>query len=183
MHPNVVDEQRAFLLVVDLQESYRKALFEWDRTIERSRLLIRCADLIGLPILYTEQYPRGLGRTAPEIAELLEGVPRFEKRSLSALGAPGLREHLETLGRDHAIVCGIETCACINMTVHDLLELGMTVHLPADALSSRRPLEHELAWAKLLRAGAHGSSVEQILLECLQSADHPAFKSVQPLLK
>lgn len=183
MHPNVVDAERAFLLVVDLQDAYRKALHEWERTLARSRVLIEGVRQVGLPILYTEQYPKGLGSTAPEIREVLRGAPRFEKRTLSALGAAGLREHLDSLGRDCAIVCGIETQACINLTVHDLLEAGFSVHLPADALSSRREFEHAQAWAKLLRAGAHGSSVEQILLECLRGADHPAFKSVQALLK
>ena len=183
MHPHLVDADRAFLLVVDLQEAYRSVLWEWERTLERARVLIRGAGLIGLPTLYTEQYPKGLGSTAPEIAELLEQAPRFEKRALSALGAEGLPEHLDRLDRPHAIVCGIETQACINHTAHDLLERGYRVHLPADALSARRAFEHEQAYAKLLRSGAHGSSVEQILLECLRSADHPAFKSVQQLLK
>lgn len=183
MHPHLIDSDRAFLLVVDLQEAYRAALWEWDRTIERARVLIRGAGLIGLPTLYTEQFPKGLGSTAPEVADLLDGAPRFEKRALSAIGAPGLSEHLERLGRPQAIVCGIETQACINHTVHDLLERGYAVHLPADALSARRPFEHEQAYQKMLRAGAHGSSVEQVLLECLRTADHPAFKSVQQLLK
>lgn len=183
MHPNLVDPERAFLLVIDVQEAYRKALWEWDRTVERVAVLARAARLLDLPVLYTEQYPRGLGSTAPEVLEALGDAPRFEKRSLSALGAPGLPEHLLGLGRRQAVVCGIETHACVNQTTHDLLHWGFAVHLPADAVSSRRPLEHEQGYAKLMDSGAIGGSVEGIVLECLRSADHPAFKSVQALLK
>ena len=183
MHPHLVDADRAFLLVVDLQEAYRSVLWEWERTLERARVLIRGAGLIGLPTLYTEQYPKGLGSTAPEVLEALGPAPRFEKRTLSALGAPGLPEQIHALGRRQVIVCGIETHACINHTVHELLGQSAIVHLPCDALSARREREHGLGLDKLLRSGAIGGSVEGILLECLRSADHPEFKSVQALLK
>ncbi len=183
MHPNVAQADQAFLLVVDLQETYRGKLFEWERTVERACVLIRGARLLDLPVIYTEQYPKGLGHTAPEVLDALGDASRFEKRTLSALGAPGLAEHLDSLDRRHAIVCGIETHACINHTVHELLGQGRTVHLPCDALSSRRSREHELGLDKLLRSGALGGSVEGILLECLRSADHPEFKAVQELLK
>jgi nicotinamidase-related amidase len=183
MHAHVVDPERAYLLVVDLQETYRDKLFEWERTVERAVVLIRAARLLELPVLFTEQYPRGLGPTAPEVTDALADAPRFEKRTLSALGAAGLPEYLATLDRSQAIVCGIETHACINHTVHDLLGRGVAVHLPCDALSSRREREHSLGLAKLLGSGAIGGSVEGIVLECLRSADHPQFKSVQALLK
>ncbi len=183
MHPRVVDPEQAFVLVIDLQEGYRKALWEWERTAARACVMIRAARLLDLPILYTEQHPKGLGHTAPEILDALGDAPCFEKRSISALGAPGLDEHVLSLGRHQVIVVGIETHACISQTAHALLDRGFQVHLPADALSSRRPLEHEQGYAKLLASGAIGGSVESIVLECLRSADHPEFKTVQALLK
>ena len=183
MHPNVIDPEQVFLLVVDLQEGYRKALHEWERTIARACVLIRGARVLDLPVLYTEQYPKGVGHTAPEVLDALGDAERFEKMSLSALGAPGLPDAIQQLGRRDAIVCGIETHACINHTAHDLLGRGYSVHLPADALSSRRPLEHEIGYAKLIRSGAIGGSVESILLECVRSAEHPKFKSVHALIR
>jgi len=183
MHPNIVDPAQAFLLVIDLQESYRQALHEWDRTIARACVLIRGTRELELPILYTEQYPKGLGHTTPEVRDALGDAPCFEKKSLSALGAPGLADHLLCLGRRQAIVCGIETHACINHTAHELLGRDFRVHLARDALSARRPLEHEEGYAKLLRSGAIGGSVEGILLECLRTAEHPAFKAVHALIK
>jgi nicotinamidase-related amidase len=169
--------------VVDLQDAFRKGLHEWDRTLARTRVLIRAAHLLELPVLYTEQYPKGLGATVPEVREVLGDAQRFEKRTLSALGAPGFAEALAGLGRRQAIVAGIETHACINQTVHDLLDGGIGVHLAEDAISARRAFEHAAGLAKMLASGAVGGSVESLLFECLRSADHPAFKPVQALLK
>jgi nicotinamidase-related amidase len=179
----MVDRAQAFLLVVDLQEGYRKALHEWDRTIARACVLIRGFKAMDLPVMYTEQYPRGIGPTAPEVREALSDAPGFEKMTLSALGAPGLAETLLALGRRQAVVCGIETHACVNQTSHELMAWGFRVHLPVDALSSRRPLEHETGYTKLLHSGAVGGSVESILLECVRTADDPAFKSVHALIR
>lgn len=183
MHPHQLDADDAFLLVVDFQECYRPVLHAWERTEARLRILVEGARAIGIPVAYTEQYPKGMGPTAPEVARTLEGAPRFEKRSLSALGAEGLAEHLAEHGRRHAVVAGIETHACISQTVHALLERGHTVHLPVDALSSRHPFDHEQALEKMKRAGALPGSVEMLLLELVRTADHPRFKDVQKLLK
>jgi nicotinamidase-related amidase len=179
----VVDPARAFLLVIDVQEAYRGRLHEWERTVDRATRLVSGARLAGLPVLYTEQYPRGLGATAPELLKQLDGAARFEKRTLSALGAPGLREALFGLARRQAVVCGIETHACVNQTVHELLAAGFTVHLPADAISARSLRDHEPAWQKMIGSGAIPGSVESVLFECLRSADHPAFKAVQALFR
>jgi nicotinamidase-related amidase len=183
VHPDVIDPARAFLLLIDVQEAYRKALHDWEGTVGRVRVLAEGARLIELPRVYTEQYPKGLGETAPEVLEALGDAPRFEKRSLSALGAPGLKEHVLSLGRRQVIVCGLETHACISQTVHELLAWGFSVHLPADAVGSRREFEHDQALRKMYRGGTLPTSVEQVLLECLRTADHPAFKPVQALLR
>jgi len=183
MHPNMLDAQDAFLLVVDLQESYRGKLHEWERTLERCAILVQGARLLELPIFCTEQYPKRLGSTAPELRAHLDDVPCFEKRSLSALGVGALREALDGQQRLHAIVCGIETHACINHTVHDLLEAGLRVHVPEDAVSSRHASDHAAGYRKLLASGALGGSVESVLFEGLKTADHPAFRAVQALVK
>ena len=183
MHENLVHPEDAFLLVIDVQERYRTVLEDWDGVAARVRILIQGARLLELPIAYTEQYPKGLGSTGPEILETLEDAPRFEKRTISARGAPALSAYLEQLGRREGIVCGLETHACINQTVHSLLANGYRVHLPFDALASRHAVDHEQGYRKMLASGAIGGSVETILLECLRSADHPAFKPVQELLK
>ena len=133
--------------------------------------------------MYTEQYPKGLGPTGAEILQRLDYAPRFEKRSVSALGAPDLAAHLEDLARREVIMCGLETHGCINQPVLDLLDSGYRVHLPVDAVASLHRLDHEQGYRKMLASGAIPSSVETVLLECVRSADHPAFKPVQELLK
>jgi nicotinamidase-related amidase len=183
MHPRVIDVGQAFLLVVDLQETYRDKLHEWSRTIGRAAVLIRAARALGLPVLCTEQYPKGLGPTAPEIRAALEDASIFEKRTFSALGAPAMPERVLSLGRRHAIVCGIETHACISQTAHDLLDWGLRVHLPEDAISARRASDHAAGYRKILDSGGIAGSVESVLLECMRTADHPVFRSVQALLK
>ena len=183
MHPHVLDAAHAFLIVVDLQETYRDKLHAWDATVERCARLIQGAQLLDLPVLCTEQYPKGLGHTAPEILEVLADAPVFEKRSLSVLGAPEARAALWALGRRQAIVCGIETHACISQTVHDLLGAGFRAHVPHDAVSSRHASDHAAGYAKMLASGALGGSVESVLLEGLRTADHPAFRAVQALLR
>jgi nicotinamidase-related amidase len=183
MHPNLVAAERAFLLVIDLQQSYAGRLHQWDRTIERACILIRAAHELELPVIYTEQYPRGLGPTTPRVLDALGASERFEKRTLSCWGAPGLAERVVGLARPHAVLCGIETHACVSQTAHDLLARGFRVHLPEDALGSRRAQDHELAYQKLLVSGALPASVESVVLECLRSADHPRFRAVQALIK
>jgi len=174
---------QAVLIVVDLQETYRDKLHEWTRTAARAAVLIRGARLLGIPTFCTEQYPKGLGPTAPEIRSALEDAPILEKLSFSALGAPGLTELIRAQGRPQAIVCGIETHVCINHTVHDLIELGFHVHLPVDALSSRHVTDHEIGLRKMLGSGAIPASTESALLECMRGAEHPKFRAVQALLK
>ena len=183
MHARLVDAAQAFLLVVDLQEAFRDKIHEWKRTLQRVEVLIRGAQRLGVPVFCTEQYPKGLGRTVSELRDALGATPVFEKRSFSALGAAGLPEQLQTLARRHAIVCGIETHACINHTVHDLLDWGLRVHLPADAVSARSHWDHDAAYQKMLGSGAIPGSVESLLLECMRGAEHPAFREVQVLLK
>ena len=183
MHANIIDPAQAFLLEVDLQEAYRPALHEWDRTVERACTLIRGAHALEIPVLYTEQYPKGVGPTTGAVLDALGEARRFEKMTLSALSAPGMSEALLGLGRRQAILCGIETHACINQTAHELLARGFTVHLAVDAISARRTLEHEIGIRKLVRSGALEGSVESILLECVRSAEHPQFKAVLALIK
>ncbi len=183
MHPNLLDASDAFLLVVDLQETYRDKLFEWERTIDRCVRLIRAAQLLELPIVCTEQYPKGLGPTVPEVREALGPAPVLEKRSFSALGEAPVREVILASGRRRAILCGIETHACINQTAHDLLDAQCQVHVPEDAVSSRSSSDHQQGYAKMLTSGAIQGCVESILLECMRSSTHPAFRAIQGILK
>jgi nicotinamidase-related amidase len=174
-----LDRDRAVLVVVDVQEAFRKALADFDDVARASGVLVEGAAELGIPIVVTEQYPKGLGATVPEVAERLpEGVEPVEKVRFSAAEAEGFGLD----GRDQALVCGIETHVCVNQTVLDLIGQGVETHVVADAVGSRTEANRELGLHKMERAGATLTSVETALFELLGGSDAPEFKQVQALV-
>jgi nicotinamidase-related amidase len=171
---------RAALLVIDVQEAFRKAVPAFEQVAGAVGVLARGAGELGVPVIVTEQYPKGLGATVEEVAGLLpEKTTRHEKVRFSAAGAEGF-----DLGeRNQAIVCGIEAHVCVAQTVLDLLEAGTEVHLVADAVGSRNEADAALALRRAERAGATLTSVEAVLFELLGGSDAPEFKAVQELVK
>ena len=183
-HPALLDRERTVLLLIDLQEGYRSVLDGWDRVVRACRLLVDGAAVLGVPLVVTEQYPRGLGRTAPEVAGRFgAGGDVVEKMTMSCCGAATFTERLAAAGRRQVLVAGIETHACVNQTVHDLLALGYQVHVARDATSSRRAGDVEPAWEKMRAAGMLATSSEQALLELVRTAESAEFKPLQKLLK
>jgi nicotinamidase-related amidase len=182
-HDRLLDRERSLLLAIDLQESYRGKLFREEAVVAAARRTIEAAGLLGIPVIVTEQYPKGLGGTRSEIAEKIpDGSPRFEKTRFSALGAPGLATELERLGRSQVVVIGIETHVCVGQTVHDLLALRYAVHVLRDAVTARFAVEDEVGWAKLIGSGAVPSTSECALFEWLGDARAPEFKAVHRLV-
>ena len=183
-HVALLDRRRTVLVLIDLQEGYRRALHAWDRVVAASALLVRGATLLDLPVLVTEQYPRGLGHTAAEVArQFPAGFAVTEKMSMSCLGAAPFASWLAETGRTQVLVAGIETHACVNQTVHDLVATGYEVHVARDATSSRRPADIGPAWEKMRAAGMLPTASEQALLELVQTAEAAEFKTLQQLLK
>lgn len=175
-----LDRERAVLVVVDVQEAFRKALADFEDIARASAVLARGAAELGLPVIVTEQYPKGLGRTVDEVAEALpDGVEPLEKVRFSAAEADGF----DLGGRDQALVCGIETHVCVNQTVLDLLGRGTGVQVVADAVGSRTAANRELGLERMERAGAALTSVETALFELLGGSDAPEFKKLQALVK
>ena len=175
-----LDRDRAALVVVDVQEAFRKAIPDFDRVAGASATLIEGAAALGLPIVVTEQYPKGLGSTVPEVADHLpDSVQPIEKVRFSAAEADGF----DLGGRGQALVCGIETHVCVNQTVLDLIDAGVEVHVAGDAVGSRTDQNRELGLHKAERAGAVLTSVETALFELLGGSDAPEFKQVQELVK
>jgi nicotinamidase-related amidase len=174
-----LDPERAALLVIDVQEGFRKAMPGFDQIAAATATMVRGAEAIGLPVVVTEQYPKGLGATIEEVARYLpEGTQPIDKTVFSAAAAEGF-----DLGdRDQAIICGIETHVCVNQTVLDLLDRGIEVHVVSDAVGSRSEANRKLGLGKAERSGAWLSSVETALFELLGDADSDQFKSVQSLV-
>ena len=178
-----LDPATTALLIVDLQERFAPAIHGWERVVERTRLLIRAARQLDLPIWVTEQYPRGLGRTVADVADLLgEDVRPYEKVAFSAC-VDGLMNALREAGTRSVLVAGIEAHVCVMQTVLDLREGDIDVFVVVDAVSSRRAEDAELAFARMRTIGATLVSTEMALFELLQTAAHPHFKAIQNLIK
>jgi nicotinamidase-related amidase len=175
-----LDRERAALVLVDVQEAFRKAVPDFGAVAAAAGTLAEGAASLGVPVIVTEQYPEGLGRTVPEVAEHLpEGTEPLEKVRFSAAEADGF----DLDGRGQAIVCGIEAHVCVNQTVLDLLDRGVEVHLATDAVGSRTEQNRSLGIHKAEQAGAVLTSVETALFELLRGSDAPEFKQVQGLVK
>jgi nicotinamidase-related amidase len=172
---SLLDRGRACLLVVDVQEAFR-SYASFAQVADGAGKLVRGAQLLAVPVLATEQYPRGLGASAPEVG--LDGVPKLEKTVFSAARADGF----DLGGAEQALVCGIETHVCVSQTVHDLLADGLEVHVAADATGSRHELDHERGLERMERAGAVVTTVEAALFELLEHAGTPEFKAIQKLI-
>jgi nicotinamidase-related amidase len=179
MAARVLDRDRAALVVVDVQEAFRPAVLDFERIAAEVGRLVQGARALGLPVVATEQYPKGLGRTVPEVAGHLEGVEPIEKVCFSAAAAEGF----ELDGRDQVLLCGIESHVCVSQTAHDLLDRGLEVHVARDAVASRTAENRELGLHKMETAGAVLTSVETALFELVGAAGSDEFKQIQRLVK
>jgi nicotinamidase-related amidase len=174
-----LDRDRAALVVIDVQEAFRKAVPSFDAVADAAATLVRGAEAVGIPIAITEQYPKGLGRTVQEVgAHLPEGVEPIEKVCFSAAEAEGF----DLQGRNQALVCGVEAHVCVNQTVLDLLDEGIEVHVAQDAVGSRFEENRQVGLHKAEAAGAVITSVETALFELVARAGTDEFKRVQGLV-
>jgi len=173
-----LDRARSALVVIDVQEAFAKAVERFDVVVAQSAILAQGARVLGLPVLVTEQYPRGLGDTVAQLRDALAETPRLSKTVFSAARAEGF----DLAGRDQALVCGIETHVCVSQTVHDLLAGGVEVHVAVDAVGSRTAANRELGLRKMEESGAILTSVETALFELLGAAGSDEFKTIQKLV-
>lgn len=178
-----LDRSRAALIVVDVQEAFRPAVLDFERIAFNTAVLVQGARILELPVFVSEQYPKGLGHTVPEVAEHLEGIEPIEKVAFSAAAAASFPGTLQNSGRDQVLLCGIESHVCVNQTAEDLLADDLEVHVARDAVTSRSEENRELGLRKMERSGAMLTSVETALFELLREAGTPEFKQIQALIK
>jgi nicotinamidase-related amidase len=174
----VLDRARAVLVVIDVQEAFAKAVEGFEQLAAQTAVLVQGARVLGLPVLATEQYPRGLGETVEPVREALGDAERLPKTVFSAVRADGF----DLQGRDQALVCGIETHVCVSQTVHDLLAGGVEAHVAVDAVGSRTAANRDVGLHKMEKSGAILTSVETALFELLGEAGSDEFKTIQKLV-
>ncbi|MDX1803910.1 MAG: isochorismatase family protein [Alcanivorax sp.] len=170
----LMERQNATLLVVDVQSKLVPAVMEPQAMLDRCQWLLRVAVDAGLPVVFSEQYPQGLGHTEACLLAAAPTAPVVQKRAFSCVADACLPETL--LARDQVIVCGMETHVCVLQTVMELLAHGKAVFVVADAVASRRQMDRDLGLQRMRDAGAVMVTAEMVLFEMLRTSAHERFR-------
>ena len=175
-------------VLVDLQVKLVRAIHRREELVDSVSRLVRGLGVLGVPMLWAEQNPDGLGPTVPEVAALMQGPgPRggepIAKRSFSCCGDERFTQALDAVGRKQVLLMGIEAHVCVQQTAADLVARGYEAHVVADAVSSRTPANRRIGLKMATQAGALVTSVEAALFELLRVADGPEFKQILQIVK
>lgn len=172
-----------FLLLIDMQERLYRAMHGKEELLENVRKLIAGIKAFGIPIVMSEQYPEGIGKTIPEVAELLPETPGIRKLSFSCCANKECNAAMAATERNQVLIAGIEAHVCVYQTAMDLLDGGYDVQVVADAVSSRSPLDRDIGLQKMRDAGVVITSVEIALFELLRTAEAVKFRELSKILK
>ncbi len=185
MRANQLDVERAFAFVIDIQEKLLPSIGHQDRVVAAARKLLDGLRCFSMPVLATEQYPKGIGATQPDIQQCLQAADAtvIEKMTFSSCGEPPVREALQKLDRPQAIVIGIEAHVCVQQTTLDLRAMDYDVFVCADAVGSRGRLDYENALERMRQEGAFITTVESVLFELCNRCDTPEFKNMIKVVK
>jgi nicotinamidase-related amidase len=185
-HPILASPENVGLVVVDVQEKFAPVLPEFDRIVKSIIALVKGFLEFGLPVIRTEQYPAGLGKTVPAISDCLRETRTsiaVEKMTFSAMQAREFTDRIKALEVASFVVCGIETHICVHQTVCDMLHAGYGIWVPWDAVGSRDPKTRDVALGRMEKAGAILSSTEMLLFEMAMRAGTESFKKIQSWIK
>ncbi|CAH8547146.1 unnamed protein product [Schistosoma rodhaini] len=172
---------RTALLLCDIQEKFRPTISHFDAIVETSSRMLTAARMLGMRILVTEMYPKGLGPTVKELGDL-NGIPIISKRSFTML-TDEVANILELRKQiDSVLLCGIETHVCVQSTALDLIERGIQVHCIVDAVSSRNMVDRMFGFQRMSQSGVYLTTCESALLTILCGSDHPQFRDVQKII-
>jgi nicotinamidase-related amidase len=179
----MLNREKAVLVFIDVQGKLHGIMSDKEILDSNLERMIRCAQLLELPIIGTEQIPEKLGSTNEPFQSMLAEVPMIGKSTFSCWGDSGFRETFKSLGKKQAILIGIETHVCVYQTAIDMLEEGIEVFLVADAVSSRMPENKQLTIQAIRDAGAEVIPTETVLFTLLRDAADPRFKELLKLIK
>jgi nicotinamidase-related amidase len=172
------------LAVIDIQEKLLPRIHDKERLLSNSQLLIRLANVLGMPVVVSTQYAKGLGPTVPAILSLLPGTRPVDKLEFGCFGNGEFCSAVSLLaGRNTLLLCGMETHICVMQTALGALSQGLQVHVAADAVGSRAELNWRLGLERMRDAGCVISSAEMMIYELLGKSGSPAFKEMLQYLK
>ncbi len=184
-HTYRIARENTQAMIIDIQERLTPHLFDHEHIVNKAVTLIKGLQVLEVPIMLNEQYPKGLGETLPEIREVLKGdnAKTFEKVTFSACDNDDTWNHLAQQNRSVVLLFGAEAHVCVMQTALDLLDNGMQPVIIGDAVGSRHPYDKKQAIRRIRRAGGVISTVESILFELCRSSQDPAFKTISNLIK
>jgi nicotinamidase-related amidase len=181
----MLEADQCALVVVDIQEKLLPPIFEKERLVGNSQLLIRLARILKIPTVATTQYAKGLGSTVPEVASLLPEAEAIDKLEFSCFGSDAFCSQIKRLPgkRTTVLLCGMESHICVSQTALAALRQGYLVHVASDAVSSRTEWNWKIGLERMRAAGAILSSTEMMIYELLRRSGSEAFKELLPYLK
>jgi nicotinamidase-related amidase len=175
--------EETILVVIDVQGKLAQLMYEKEKLFENLQKVIKGARVLGIPIIWLEQNPEGLGATIPEVASLLSDTKPISKYSFSCCGENGFSNALSSLNRKQVLLAGIEAHVCVYQTAADLVVLGYEVQIVTDAVSSRTKENKEIGLQKMHEIGASLTSIETALFELLKTAKAERFKEIARIVK
>ena len=180
----ILNIEDSIVMIIDVQEKLLNAVFNKASLEKKATTIANTAKILGIPVIVTEQYPKGLGATVESLKEALpENAQYFEKTAFSALENKEVLEALKNSGKKQVVIFGIETHICVSQTTNALIQEGFEVSVIRDACGSRSELEYSAGLDRMKDNGAHVLTTEIALFEWLKGAKHPNFKEVQTLIK
>lgn len=179
----MIQKHNTALLVIDVQEKLFPVMHDKQTLLEKVRRIIQGVQILDMPVILTEQYPKGLGTTVDELIQVLDTYSPIEKKVFGCCADAGFVEVLEQTKGDNILVSGIEAHVCVYQTVVQLLERGYHVEVVADAVDSRFPLDKRTALQKVRDLGGLLTTVEMVLFELQQIAQGEQFKALSRLIK
>lgn len=179
----LIRSEDSALVVIDMQERLVPAMQAPARTLKNASLLLRAAQVCGVPAILTEQYPKGLGATVPEIAAAAGSSPIIEKLHFSCMEDSEFLQAFSELGRKQAVLAGMEAHVCVVQTAASLCEAGYDVFVVSDATASRTLGSEAACITRLNASGVSVVTTEMVVFEWLGKAGTPAFKQLLPMIK
>lgn len=173
------------LLIIDLQVKLLPLIQGHEEVVATCSRMIRAADVFGIPITVTEQYPQGIGQTHAQVREALGAVRhhKFEKMAFSCCSDQAITDHLASRGKKQILVCGIETHVCVQQTVLDLINLGWETFVLADGVSSRIEFDYDISLLRMQQAGAIITTCESVMFELAGLSGTEPFKKILGIVK
>jgi nicotinamidase-related amidase len=178
-----INRDETAAVVIDIQERLLPHIYQWEQTLQNCTKLIEGLQILSVPLVVTQQYTKGLGATDTSVVNKITQFSFIEKNTFSCYGEPLFKEKIESIGKKHIILLGIETHVCVLQTCLDLLNSGYIPFIAEDCVSSRKLSDKVVAIERMRQEGARITTLESILFELTQCAGTETFKSISRLVK